>query len=221
MKKEWNNLKQVLLVSAIISTFVLVPSGQAGAEVNGPGSFGFNLGFPVGAGDTGDMINDGFGFGLDLGYRPEHSALGFRLDMVYASFDLSSNVLQQINYVNDGYATVWGFDASVVLTPPNANTIRPYLQFGPGFYYQHAEALRVSGGGGVVCDPWFGCWDTGTVQTVQDWTTWRLGWVGGAGINIENSNGGALFLQTQYHLINNAHRDLEFVPISIGYRQSF
>ena len=116
---------------------------------------------------------------------------------------------------------VWGLDTSIVLAPPNADKIRPYIQFGPGFYYEHAEALRVTNNGPVVCDPWFGCYETGTVQSVQEETTWRLGWMGGFGLNIENARGGALFLQAQYHLVNNTNRDLEFVPISIGFRQSF
>lgn len=213
------NMKKTLVGIFVVGiVLAAVPYGHA--DTAGPASFGFNLNFPVGAGDTGDMVNDGFGFGMDFGYRPEESPLGIRLDMVYSSFDLSSNVLKEINYVNDGYATVWGFDASAVLTFPHADKIRPYIQAGPGFYYEHAEALRVTGGG-VVCDPWFGCWDTGYAETVQDFSTWRLGWVGGAGLNIESQTGGALFLQLQYHFINNSSRDFEFVPIAVGFRQSF
>jgi len=212
---------KLVLGTAFVLCWGIFSAGKAAADVNGPYSFGFNLGVPMAVGETTNVLNDGFGFGLDFGYRPESSPLGIRLDMIYANFDLSSSVLKQVNYANDGYATLWGFGLSAVLAPPNANKVRPYLQFGPGFYYEHAEAYRYSGSGGVVCDPWFGCWETGTTQPVADYATWRLGWVGGAGLNIEFNGGGALFLQAQYHVVNNENQDLEIVPISLGFRQSF
>lgn len=211
-------LRLALVVTVI---FLGSPINSVRADVNGPYNMGFNLNFPVPAGDTSDVLNDGFGFGLDLGYRKETCPLGVRLDMIYENFGLTSSVLNQIRKADSGYASTWGFDLSAVLTPPNANKIRPYIQAGPGFYYEHAEANNFSGSGGYYCDPWFGCYYIGNSQTVADWSTWRLGWMGGAGLNVEFDGGGALFLQAQYHMINNAHANTEFVPIAIGYRQSF
>lgn len=213
---------KIKILVAFALAFFGVMTKVAQAEVAGPYSLGFNLNFPVGAGETSDVLTNGFGFGMDFGYRPETSPLGLRLDMTYANFDLSHEVLKQINFADTGWASIWGFDLSAVLTPPNAHKARPYLQFGPGFYYQRAEASRFQGSGGVVCDPWFGCWEVANNQTVADFSTWRLGWMGGAGLNIEFDGGGAFFMQAQYHIINNANRqDTEFVPISAGYRQSF
>jgi hypothetical protein len=143
------------------------------------------------------------------------------LDVSHGSFDLTSAVLNQIDRADDGWASSWGFDVSAVLTPRHAGRIRPYLQFGPGVYYEHAEASRFSGGGGVVCDPWFGCWNYNNTEDVADWTTWRMGWLGGGGLNIEFDGGGAMFLQAQYHYIDNSKLDIEIVPLAIGYRQSF
>jgi len=191
------------------------------AELNGPFSTGFNLNVPIAVGDTSNVLKNGFGFGLDLGYRKETSPLGVRLDMIYDSFGLTSDVLNQIRRADSGWASTWGFDLSAVLAPPNAKKVRPYLQFGPGFYYEHAEANNFSGSGGTYCDPWFGCYYIGSNQTVEDWSTWRLGWMGGAGLNVEFDGGGAFFMQAQYHEINNANAKTEFVPISAGYRHSF
>lgn len=224
--KETLSLKKSRWGLLLVAALMVAISLPVSAEVNGPYSMGFNLNFPVGAGDSSNALKNGFGFGMDFGYRPETSPLGFRLDMNYANFALTTDALHKISeathYADSGYATVWGFDGSLVLTPPNANKVRPYIQAGPGFYYEHAEASRYSGyGGGVVCDPWFGCYDTGYGQTVADWSSWRLGWMGGAGLNIEFDSGGAMFLQTQYHSITNTNNNLEFVPIAIGYRQSF
>jgi opacity protein-like surface antigen len=216
-----NRRKMKFLGGALAFILLTAAFQPLGAEVAGPYSLGFNLNFPVGAGDTSDVLKNGFGFGADFTYRKETSPLGIRIDSVYSNFELTSSVLNQINRADTGFATIWGFDASAVLTPPSAHKVRPYLQAGPGFYYEHAEASRFEGNGGVVCDPWFGCWPVSNTQTVQDWSTWRLGWMGGAGLNIEFDNGGALFLQAQYHVINNTNQNTEFVPIAIGYRQSF
>ncbi|MCG3204573.1 MAG: hypothetical protein KCHDKBKB_01288 [Elusimicrobia bacterium] len=221
MRWEYTQPKLVLRIGAMFLMVAIFPIKVVQADVKGPGSFGFNLNYAPGAGDTSDTLDDGWGFGMDLGYRKESSLLGVRLDLVHNSFEFSDSALNQYYLVNDGFVSVWGIDASVVLAPPNADKIRPYIQFGPGFYYEYAEAYRVTNNGPVVCDPWFGCYETGTAQSIEEETTWRLGWVGGFGLNIENARGGALFLQVQYHLVNNSKRDLEFVPISIGYRQSF
>lgn len=210
-----------LFVGVLVCLFMTAASKPVYSEVNGPYSFGFNMNFPAAVGATADVLKDGIGFAMDVGYRPETSPLGIRLDVSYASWELTSDVLNQINFADSGWATVWGFDLSAVLTPPNANKVRPYIQAGPGFYYESAEASRFQGGGGYVCDPWFGCWPVSNSETVADWSTWRMGWVGGAGLNFEFDGGGAFFLQMQYHLINNTRQDTEFVPMALGYRHTF
>jgi opacity protein-like surface antigen len=191
------------------------------AEAEGPTSLGFNFNFPTATGETSDVLKNGFGFGLDMGYRPETSPFGLRFDMIYSNFDLTSEVLNNIRFADSGWASMWGFDLSAVLTPPNADKVRPYIQFGPGFYYQHAEATRFSGSGGVYCDPWFGCYNIANEESVADFSTWRLGWMGGAGLNFEFDGGGAMYVQAQYHMINNANTKTEFIPIAVGFRQTF
>ncbi len=213
------NNKKVWL--AIFFSIAIFSTSVSQGELNGPYSFGFSLNIPATVGDTSNALKNGFGFGMDFGYRNEDSPLGIRLDMVYDNYSLTSDVLRQINFADSGYATTWGFDMSAVLTPRNAGKVRPYIQAGPGFYYQYAQASRFAGNGGYVCDPWFGCYPVSTSQTLVDWSTWRLGWMGGAGIGIEFDNGGALTLQAQYHRINNTRTDTEFMPIALGYRWSF
>src|SRR5262249_1349072 len=119
------------------------------------------------------------------------------------------------------YATVWGFALSAVITPRHAGKVRPYIQAGPGFYYEYAQASRFTGGGGTVCDPWFGCYPVRSSQTLADWSTWPLGWMGGAGINFEFDGGGELYLQTQYHRVNNTNADTEILPIAVGFNWTF
>jgi hypothetical protein len=214
--------KKLKIFGVLVMLVLLVPpAAEVRSETAGPYSVGFNLNFPTAAGDTTGILKNGFGFGFDMGYRPEDSFLGIRLDVTHASFDLTSAVLSQVNHADTGWASLWGFDMSAVLTPRHANRVRPYLQFGPGMYYEHAEASRLTAGGGVVCDPWFGCWDYNNTQDVADWSSWRLGWIGGGGINMEFDGGGALFLQAQYHYIPNTNQDIEIVPVAIGYRQTF
>src|SRR5262245_15308064 len=134
--------------SICAAAFLLALGGSvhpAKAETNGPFSAGFNLNIPVATGETSDVLRHGFGFGLHMGYRNESSPIGIRFDNVYDNFSLSSDVLNQINRADSGYATVWGFDLSAVLTPPNAERVRPFLQVGPGFYYEYAQASRFAG----------------------------------------------------------------------------
>lgn len=214
-----NALKLKLGVALFFTSSICVSSLHA--EPNGPSSFGFTFNIPVPAGDTTDVLNNGFGFGLDYTYRPEASPLGIRLDMIYESFGLTSDVLNQINRADSGYATTWGFGLSAVLTPRHVDKVRPYIQAGPGFFYEYAQASRFTGGGGYYCDPWFGCYGYSSSDTIADWSTWRLGWVGGAGINIEFDSGGAFYVQTQYYRINNAHANTEFIPIGLGYKWTF
>ena len=72
-----------------------------------------------------------------------------------------------------------------------------------------------------MCDPWYGCWNVDSSQSVADWSTWRLGWMGGAGLNFEVGSGASFFIQAQYHVINNTHAATEMMPIAMGYRVSF
>ncbi len=212
-----NQGKKILLVVALLAA----PLKVVRAEAAGPYSIGFNLNWPTPAGNSTALIKNGFGWGLDFGYRKESSPLGIRFDMMRESFDLTSTVLKQINFADSGWGSVTGFDLSLLLTAPNANHFRPYLQFGPGIYYEHLEASRFAGGGGVVCDPWFGCYNYNNTEDVADFSTWRGGWIAGGGLNMEFEGGGAMFLQAQYHYIINTKQDLEIIPIAIGYRQSF
>ncbi len=198
-----------------------MPSSIANAELNGPNNFGFTLNYPEPSGPTSDVLEDGFGFGMHYQYRPEESPLGLRLDMVYDNFGLTEEVLSRINRADSGYASIWGFNLSLVLQPAKPDKIRPFVQVGPGFYYEYIQASRFSGNGGYVCDPWFGCYPVSTSDTLVDESTWRLGAMAGAGINVEFDSGGALVMQAQFHRINNANVDTEFIPISLGYQWSF
>jgi opacity protein-like surface antigen len=213
--------KKIRAIAASSFAMALMTAPAARATEMGPYNVGFNLNFPQPAGDSAAVIKDGFGFGLDVGYRPEGSPLGLRLDVSHGSFDLTQNAINKIDHADSGWASFWAFDMSAVLTTPNSERMRPYLQFGPGIYHEQAEASRNTAGGGFVCDPYFGCWDYSNTEGVADFSTWRLGWMGGAGLNIEFDHGGALFLQAQYHVINNTKKDLEFVPLAIGFRQWF
>lgn len=218
--RGWSKKSTWVGALSALALFVALPS-DVQSETMGPYSIGFNLNFPTTAGETSQVLKNGFGFGLDFAYRPETSPLGLRLDVTHGSFDLTSDVLKQINLADTGWASYWGFNLSALLTTRTSGRIRPYLQAGPGIYHERAEASRFAGGGGVVCDPWFGCWNVSNSEDVADWSTWRMGWMGGGGLNVEFDSGGALFFQAQYHLISNEHKDAEIIPLALGYRQSF
>src|SRR6476646_6781579 len=119
--------KSALISLVLMGVLLALGAGRLCAEPVGPYNVGFNLNFPAAAGDTTGVLKNGFGFGLDLGYRPESSPLGLRMDIIHGSFDLTSAVLNKINFADAGWASYWGFDLSAVLTPRNARKIRPYL----------------------------------------------------------------------------------------------
>ncbi len=56
--------KLKLVVILIFAANICIP--QLNAEPNGPSSFGFSFNIPVGTGETSDVLDDGFGFGLDF-----------------------------------------------------------------------------------------------------------------------------------------------------------
>lgn len=219
-------IKRLLALGFISSLILASPMGlsqrlQAGDfdELNG---FGFSIGFPQAVGESTDLIEHGFGFDLNYNMQFPDSFLGLRFDGSYSGFQLTNGAVNTVPFATDGYVNIWGLGANVMLSPKSGKKVKPQLYAGPGFYYQSAYATRYGySSGGGYCDPYWGCYTYGTSTTVDHEETGRLGYQGGASLKICFDNGGALLLDAQYVVINNAHGNLEYMPLNIGYEYRF
>jgi opacity protein-like surface antigen len=221
MKKLKHSMFSILM-GAVIFTGITISASSLHANDNGDWGSGFALSFPQAAGDTKDYINRGFGFDLNVTYQKPDSIFGLRFDGIYAGFQLTDQVIENVSHADQGYANVWGAGANLMLTPKSAEKFKPHLYAGPGFYYQHAEATRYGYSNGYVCDPYWGCYPSSSGQySVASQSTSRLGWQGGAGLEVCFDSGGALTLDVQYVSINNTNANLEFMPLNIGYEWHF
>lgn len=219
-----SNSKEVkLLLIAAFVVGVVSGGGTLRADENGPWKMGFALSFPEETGGTKDVLRQGFGFDFHTAYTKTDSVLGVRFDASHASFGLSDNVLKHIDGADSGYAVFWGLGANVQVQPIHSKRVKPTLYAGPGLYYERAEATRDGVTTGIICDPWFGCYEAlvpGQVGIAKKSTT-RMGWQGGMDIDFTFDGGGALSLGVQYVRISNTNVDTEYIPINIGYSQRF
>ncbi|MBK8575999.1 MAG: hypothetical protein IPN90_10100 [Elusimicrobia bacterium] len=182
-----------------------------------PWNMGFALSFPKGTGETESVVKDGFGLDFYAGYQKPSSVLGFRFDVMYASFNLTDAVTTRLENASEGNLAVFGGGPSLVVCPPLGKYLRPSVYVGPGLYYEHASATWDDS-----CDPLFGCGAGGTEYNTSNMSTTRLGWQGGVGLDLLFDGGlGAISFNVQYVTINNTNADVQFIPINIGYKVFF
>jgi opacity protein-like surface antigen len=184
---------------------------------------GFALSFPEETGGTKEVLRQGFGFDFHTAYTKPDSVFGIRFDASHASFSLSDTVLKHVDGADSGYMVAWGGGASLQIQPKHSKRIKPTIYAGPGLYYERAEATRDGVTTGIICDPWFGCYEAlvpGQVGVAKISTT-RMGWQGGADIDFTFDGGGAFSIGVQYVRINNTNVDTEYIPINVGYTQRF
>src|SRR5262245_52284475 len=129
--------------SWVLAAALGLSAADGWAEDLGPWTAGFSIGMPQAAGQTKDTLESGFGLNFNFGWRPPEKSLGFRVDVIHASFDLSDATLRHIDSADSGYAAVWGIGASALITPKRAMRFKPYFYAGPGMYLVTAEVTRV------------------------------------------------------------------------------
>lgn len=183
----------------------------------GPWSMGYAFSFVQPTGDSTTVLENGMGLNFNVGYQQPDRLLGVRLDFLYAGAKLQQSVIDRLDNASEGNFKMFGGGASLLVSPPSFKTLRPSLYAGPGVYYEHAQATWDEG-----CDPLFGCPAGGGSYNTSTLNTTRLGWQGGAGLELLFDGGlGALTLDVQYIRVNNTHGATELIPINIGFKVKF
>ncbi|HEX5787277.1 MAG TPA: outer membrane beta-barrel protein [Woeseiaceae bacterium] len=184
-------------------------------------------------GDTADILDDDWNFSGGALFWPSDWPIGLSMELAYSDFDLSGDAVRRINDAidqdpnNDGDITGGGLDYWQVavngiwsLGPDTANGF--YLTGGVGWYSVEA---RVEDTGLVyyppICDPWYWwCYPGGVgpgTFIVGSQSSDEFGWNLGAGYSFDLTSG-QLFIEARYHMIQFGDEDVEFVPLTVGYR---
>lgn len=215
MRKAFvSNWKMMLAmgVSLLIGTAPLTA-----AEGPGPWNMGYAFSFVQPTGDSTNELQNGMGLNFNVGYQQPQRLLGVRVDMIYAGAKLQQSVIDRLDNASEGNFKMFGGGASLVLSPKSFKTLKPSIYAGPGVYYEHAQATWDEG-----CDPLFGCPAGGGSYNTETLNTTRLGWQGGAGLELLFDGGlGALTLDVQFIHVDNTHGATELIPINVGFKVMF
>ena len=228
-----------LLTSFIAIAFfaALVSPAHAGGRPDGSsrawfGQINTGWGFPTG--DSGDFLKDDWIFGGGAMYWPSDWPIGIGLDVNYSKFDLSSRAIGDINDLinqdpgNDGEVTGgdvenWQFALKGVWSLGPKTDSGFYLT--GGISWNSVTGL-VTNTGLVyyppICDPFFwwcrpGGIGPGTV-IVGKQDADEFGWNVGAGYSFDTGYGGKVFVEARYEQVQFEGENLEYIPLTVGYR---
>lgn len=191
-------------------------------------------GYAFASGDTGDFLDDDWTIGGGAIYWPYGWPVGLSLDVNYWQMDLSSAALDRINDLvdqdpdNDGDITggdveAWQFGLNAIwsIGPDSASGF--YLT--GGISYNDVTG-RISQTGLVyyppICDPWYWWWcipggvGPGNI-IVGKRSTDEFGWNVGAGYAFDTRTG-QFFIEAKYQQIQVGDEDLEYIPLTFGFR---
>lgn len=190
-------------------------------------------GWAFASGDTADVVDDDWTFAGGAMYWPSDWPIGVALDVAYTDFNLSSSAVQSINDAidqdpnNDGDIVGGGVDywqlALNGIWSLGADTASGfYLTGGLGWYHVEAQVEQF----GLVyyppiCDPWFWwCYPGGVgpgTFIAGSQSTDEFGWNLGVGFSFDVTSG-QVFVEAKYHQIRWSQKDIEFIPVTIGFR---
>jgi hypothetical protein len=223
---------------AIALLALLAAPAHAGGRPDGSSRTWFgqiNTGWSFPTGDSGDFIDDDWTFGGGAIYWPSEWNVGIAIDVNYNKFDLSSKAIGEINDFidqdpgNDGDVTGgdvenWQFALSGIWSLGPKTDSGMYLTGGISW---NRITGRVSSTGLVyyppICDPWYWWWcvpggiGPGTV-IVGKQDTDEFGWNVGAGYSWDTGGGGKIFVEARYQQITVGDENLEYIPLTVGYR---
>jgi opacity protein-like surface antigen len=192
-----------------------------------------NGGYAFTTSSTSDVLSDDWTFGGGALYWPSSSPVGISLDVNYSRFDLTGSAIRAINDAinsdpsNSGEITGgdfenWQFGVNGIFSLGEDRSNGLYLTGGVSW---NSVTGRVSETGLVyyppICDPWFWwCYPGGVGPgsiVVGKRSSDEFGWNVGLGYSIQNPTG-QLFLELRYQQIQFESADIEYVPLTIGYR---
>jgi hypothetical protein len=195
------------------------------------GHIGGGWAFPQG--DTGDVLDDDWTFSGGALYWPSAWPIGLSIEAAYTDFDLSSSAIRAINdaidqdpnndgNISGGGVDYWELGLNGIWSLSGGNGNGLYLTGGAGWYHVGGEVTQ----DGLVyyppvCDPWFWwCYPGGVgpgTFVVGSTSTDEFGWNLGAGYSFNTYNG-QFFIEAKYHQIQWENKNIEFIPLTIGFR---
>jgi Outer membrane protein beta-barrel domain len=176
------------------------------------GTVSGGLGFPTGS--TSDVLGVGARFGLGVTWFPSPKApVGLRLEGSYSWYGGHDHYYYD-QYYNHGYADVYGADLDLELNLNHQSDSRLYVIGGLGEYRATFYRNQYAGYscGFYYCGP-------GYVSTVSSGTSdWHGSWNIGLGWEFAVSPGSALYVEARYMQSISSNINLDFLPITVGYR---
>lgn len=181
-----------------------------------PWKYHFGLGYPLSMGTTSDAANGVFRLETG-GIKPFSETMGFRFDIGWDRFHPTSRIVEAYR-ATGGYANVWSASADLQYNLPHAsNGMQVYFFGGIGTHYK--QAYITEPGVAWWCDPWWGvCYPVGANVVKGKKTDTAFGANGGAGIGWPLMRGSEFYVETKYQWINGSRIDVEYLPITLGWR---
>ncbi len=174
-------------------------------------------------GNADDYLDAGWNISGGAIFRPmPDKPFGVRLDLGYSSMDANNNAINlgnAANYLVDGgYMSMGNLTAEFMWEFGNPDKFGGYLAVGGGGYRRYAALTANVLQTGVICDPYWGCYNavvTGT-QTLASDSLIKWGWsvAGGATFAVGN---GQMYVEARYHWMMSSP-STQYFPILIGYR---
>lgn len=185
-------------------------------------------------GDSNDILDNDWVLSGGAMFWPSGSKVGVDINVSWGRFDFSDDALRAINTaialdplnsgsVDGGDVETWQLTVNAVWGLRESSGGGLYLTGGIGAYDLKGTLTNT----GIVyyppfCDPWYWWWcvpggfGTGSVPVASDSTT-ELGFNFGLGYSFDMADG-QLFVEAKYHRIDTDTEDLEYIPITIGFR---
>jgi len=174
-----------------------------------------------------DALSNGFGISGGATHKPSNWPVGIIMDLAYNDFRIKSEALYDPNTgeraASGGEVDIWSLTGGGVWAPTSGGKVGFYLSAAVGVYRVKGRLTEPGTGCGLCCDPFYPwwCWTCCggvTVVTGSESAT-ELGGSVGAGLTFKVSDmGSTIFLECKYTYINTDRKEIQLVPISLGYR---
>lgn len=207
----------ILVIALVLVALPLCAQTSYSPYGNGykPWDFHFGIGYPIAIGATSNVANSVFR--METGaIKNFNEKFGLRFDGSWDRFHPTGRILD-LYQATGGYANVWGLSADGQYRMGNIGHTATYLFGGIGTHYK--QTYLTEPGVGWYCDPWWGiCYPVGTNVVTGKHTDTAVGANGGIGAQWPLMNGSGFYVEAKYQWINGDFKDVEFIPITIGWR---
>ncbi len=187
---------------------IVVPAPPTLTRAPVTGTVSGGISFPTG--NTSDLLNAGWRFGLGVTWFPSPAVpLGVRLEGSYSWFG-SHDHYYYGNYYDRSSTDLYGADLDLELNLMHDNRSRLYLVGGLGEYRATSYRNQYAGStcGFYYCAPGY----------LSATTDWHGAWNAGLGWEFAVSPDSALYVEARYMQVNPSEIHLDFVPVTVGYR---